>query len=154
VNSHRPSRQPGNEKGPADETKPQSLARRSHATAVDETRLLPFSRRGWVHELVEASALVRLVKRHRQVRQLHWEVVVLQQRSGRVLPSGRYAGACLAYPPSERWGQAGWTFSELAGAHRRYFTEAQKRGVKARGSVKIADDVSNVPLAHARQEVV
>jgi hypothetical protein len=98
----------------------------------------PFRRDGFSVELVERGGPVCLVKRSKAGRQLHYEVAVLQQHEARQWPDGRVTPAGWHYPSSERWGEAGWTYTLLAEARCRYLSEGQKQGVKAVASIDMA----------------
>jgi hypothetical protein len=112
--------------------------------------LFPFARGGFSHELVEQCWPVCLVKRTKGGRQLHWEVVILQQHEAVHWPNGDFTPPGWHYPSIEQWGEAGWTFADFADARRHYdrcccLRESQKRGVSAVGRVKIADGEQNAP---------
>jgi hypothetical protein len=120
--------------------------RRFRREGLVKRTLFPFDRSGFSHELVEQSWPVCLVKRSKLGRQLHWEVVVLQQHAARQWPDGRFTPAGWHYPASEQWGEAGWTYADMSRAHRR-LSESRKHGVKDAASINIADHVQNASQA-------
>jgi uncharacterized protein YbdZ (MbtH family) len=88
----------------------------------------PFRRGGFDHKLIEQIGRVRLVERSKNGRQPHFEVVVMQQHAARQWPDGHLTPAGWHYPSTEQWGEAGWTYTDLAEARHRYLSESRKRG--------------------------
>jgi hypothetical protein len=94
------------------------------------TLQFPFTRDGFIHELVQRDGRVCLVRRSKP-RHWHYEVVVLrvrppEERFGRAYPERE------TYPSSEEWGTYGFTYlgSQLDTARERY-KELVKAGCAA-----------------------
>src|SRR5207245_3499213 len=87
---------------------------------------------------IEQTGRARLVKRSKNGRQLHFEVTVMQPHAARQWPDGRLTPAGWHYPSSECWGEAGWTYTDLAEARRRYLSESRKQGVSVAEAESIA----------------
>ena len=104
----------------------------------------PFKRGGFLHELLEQSGLVCLVRRSRDGR-AHFEVAVLQYHAERQLPDGCLIPAGWGYPSSGQWGEAGWTYHDLAKARPRYQTLARKQGLRRPASINTATAAQNEP---------
>ncbi len=87
-------------------------------------RVFPFRAGGFFHGLLEQDGPVCLVKRTRVTtrphKQLHYEVVLLQWHPVLSWPDGRQSPEGWNYPPSESWGEYGWTYRELAKARLKY----------------------------------
>jgi hypothetical protein len=80
----------------------------------------PFTRGGFHHRLLKRHGDVCLVQRRNLLTDsVHWEVVRLQHESARVI-WGRAYPAHLRYPGTEQWGTAGWTYTTLPEAERRF----------------------------------
>jgi len=98
--------------------------------------VFPFVRAGFRHALLARVGSVCLVERtatHPASRgSVHWEVVVLRVRAARVLPNGTLAVAAEQYPPTARWGVAGWTYTSHAAASVVFAALATPRGDPAR----------------------
>jgi hypothetical protein len=72
-----------------------------------------------------------------------FEVVIVQKRKEATFPSGRVTPAHEAMPASEQWGSAGWSYSDLEGAEKRFKSlvesrRAQEYGANARNYPKTA----------------
>jgi hypothetical protein len=85
----------------------------------------PFTKNGFLHELVAREGLICLVRRTRiypdgERGPLHFEVVKLRQSAERILPNGTLLPAAEAYPSSESWGENGWTYKSEASALHKY----------------------------------
>ena len=115
--------------------------------SIVKRTLFPFDRAEFTHELLEQSWPVCLVKRSKRGRQLHWEVVVLQQHEAVHWPNGDFTPRGWHYPSSELWGESGWTYTELPRARCRYLRESRKHGVEGAASINIADHVQNASQA-------
>lgn len=123
------------------------------ATPPDRVRFeltFPFERDGYRHELISKDGPICLVRRSKDA-QVHFEVVRLQWSKGRYWPSGRVTPDGWHYPSGQQWGIHGWTYSDLAGARRKYeelrskeareaSSVSQKGGIKASGRVETAGD--------------
>jgi hypothetical protein len=103
----------------------------------------PFGHAGWLHQLIEQNDRICLVRRSKDGKQIHFEVVVLQRHAPRQWPDGRITTAGFHYPKSELWGEAGWSYVDMATARRRYLSEARKRGVEGTGNVMTAEPTGN-----------
>jgi hypothetical protein len=109
--------------------------------------LFPFDRDGFQHDLVEQCWPVCLVERTKGGRQLHWEIVILQKHKAVHWPNGDFTPPGWHYPSTKQWGDAGWTYTDLAKARHRYLRESQKQGVEGAESINIAGSVQNTPQA-------
>jgi hypothetical protein len=68
----------------------------------------PLTKHGFRHVLLERTGDVCLMARHNlQTGSAHYEVVVLQQRPPRTLPTDRVIPAREGYPSTEQWGHGG-----------------------------------------------
>lgn len=80
----------------------------------------PFTRDRYRHALLERAGAVCLVERTNQLTgSVHWELVALQWEPAKVIRGRPYA-AHDRYPSPNEWGEAAWTFTDLAEARRRY----------------------------------
>jgi hypothetical protein len=93
----------------------------------------PFTKHGFHHVLLDRSGDVCLIARYnlraRPKPPVHWEVVVVQQRPARTFPNGQTAPAREAYPSTEQWGTAGWTYTTLSAARERFTSLIQNARV-------------------------
>jgi hypothetical protein len=83
----------------------------------------PFTKRGFLHELVKREGLVCLVRRSRIGHPdipPHYEVVKLRQMPGRVWPTGQVSPPSEVYPESESWGVYGFTYRTLNKPERKW----------------------------------
>lgn len=122
-------------------TSPRKLADSfSHASQVK----FPFQRDGFLHELLEQSGLVALVKRGKLGRQCHYEVVVLRRHQARNWPNGRFTLEGWHYPTSQQWGTYAWTYTDLAKARKKYDVRSKIAREHVRrsrkGGAKLADN--------------
>src|SRR5258708_2900776 len=102
---------------------------------------------GWIRsrEFIEQVGRVCFVERSKSVRQRHFEVALLQPRKARILPNGDFLREGWTYPASEQWGEAGWTYTDLAEARCRYLALGRKGGVEGAGSNNIGDNEHDPP---------
>lgn len=75
----------------------------------------PFTKNGWVHELVERRGVIAVVRRSKGTLPAHFEVVRL-----RVMKPTRFiADPYEKYPSSEDWGTYGFTYRTIEEARER-----------------------------------
>jgi len=115
-----------------------------------QSSTFPFRRNGFDHKLSEQIGRVCLVARTKRDRQLHYEVVVFQKRKARIFSNGDFLPEGWVYPAGGRWGEAGWTYGDLAGARCHYLTLARKQGVEGAGSMNIAGTQEHAPHVERR----
>jgi hypothetical protein len=138
---------PVNGKGAACEATPKQDCNGETVTgAVTFGKLFPFVRGGFEHKLIGRLGTLCLVERSRNG-VTHYEVVVLHWEPEKHFPNGYVTPAHWSYPASEQWGERGWTYSytDLAGAHRKYVEVAQKRGLNRFPSIRTLDRAQNAP---------
>ena len=76
---------------------------------------------GFTFRLVQRERDVALFEKSKPThRDPTYEVVMLQQHAEHTFPGGKYYPAREAMPPSEAWGAAGWSYSDLASAKARF----------------------------------
>lgn len=85
-----------------------------------KTLPLSWTRSGFTHQVIRREGMVALVRRqHRDVSDLHWEVVKIRVHPERLLQERRIE-AGEAYPSSEQWGKRGWTYKSLENARAKF----------------------------------
>jgi hypothetical protein len=119
----------------------------SAASARQPQPQFPFRRDGFLHELLEQTGPVCLVRRSKGSRQMDYEVARLQRHKSRKWPNGKFTPEGWHYPTSQQWGTYGWSYADLAKARKKYdevrskmacerVRQGQKGGQKPPGRIR------------------
>ncbi len=69
--------------------------------------------------LIDRAGDIAIYKKQRGVRNISFEVVIIQKHPPATWPDGRITHAREALPASESWGEGGWTYPTVDRARRK-----------------------------------